>query len=141
MSILLLVISTVLLGLLVWYLYNQQELRRMSMMQVAKEMNLDFSEIDTFGLAGPLRKFQLFSFSQAFVLSFIKEIENIVSGVLEDMEVFLFDHNYRTKSGSGRDRSVSQTTFVAVWNDRNIPGFRYQHDCWYRWAEIQGKDY
>jgi hypothetical protein len=130
MPIFILVLFLVIFGFLIWASLKQEKLRRISMMQVAKEMNLDFSETDTFGLMKQLRMFHFFSHYPPYVLGFSNGIQNVVSGALEDTDVFLFDHNYHTKSG--RDRNVSQTSFVAILKDPNTPGFRYQHDCWYQ---------
>ena len=103
----------------------------MSMMQVAKEMNLDFSERDAFELTRNLRVFELFSFFRTIALPFSDTIKNIVSGVLDDTEVYLFDHSFYEKKRGG-DRTIYQTIFVVVLKDRKIPGFRFQHDRWYQ---------
>lgn len=126
MPILIPITLLLIFGVWAWFSHQQMELRRTTMMQVAKEMNLDFSETDRFELAKQLRVFESFDLFPAFSTG----ISNVVPGLINDVEVFVFDHSYRTRQG--RDRTVSQTTFAAVLKDYKVPGFRFQHDCWYQ---------
>jgi hypothetical protein len=98
------------------------------MQQVAGEIGIDYEKNDTFHLKKQLSNFKYFS--ESLLSSHYSTIQNIVAGALHHVDVYLFDHQYRT--GGENSRTYQQTVFVANLNDLKIPGFRFQYDCWYQ---------
>ena len=109
---------------LFWHVEATKEKRRAALAQVAREMDVDFYENDLFDLRGQLIAFELFS--KFYLINPHWHITNVLPGVLDDTQVFLFDYT----SSEGR-RLMQQTVFVAIDPNWKIPDFRFRHDRWY----------
>lgn len=118
-----------------WNSLHRQKMRRLTMAEVAKRVNLDFTEYDEFDLHNELRMFKLIKWRPFIDVITRLGIKNVISGILEGSEVFLFDYDYKRYS-SRIGNICAQTVFVALLEDVKLPNFRYQGKYWYQYALI-----
>lgn len=111
------------------YQYLQQRARSKAMKDVADAMNLDFYEEDPFRLGQQLRQFDLFT---PYFFNWSHDIRNVIPGVLENTQVFLFDYSFR----KSKHNTSRQTVFVAINPQWKFRDFRYRHDRWHEAKRI-----
>lgn len=117
------------LFLVIWPHNMHVKQRRAVMALLAQEMGLDFSERDTFNLGNQLTIFELFR--QNLFFTWFHNIRNVLPGVLDDTEVFLFEYSFLVH-GRRSQSFIEQTVFVAIDPNWQLPEFRFRHDRWYQ---------
>ncbi len=90
--------------------------RREAMRAVAERMNLSFSAEDDESLRQRLSHFQLFSQGRS------KKIRNVMRGRVADLDMAVFDYQYRT-GGGNNSRTWRQTVLRFEVASMNLPAF------------------
>ncbi len=120
---------------MLWHKHKAALARTAMMAQLAKSLDLNFSERDSFGLNKQLKDFELFRRERSRLFNNGK-ITNIMRSLIGETEVYLFDYSYTVQAGKSR-KTISQTVFFA--NDKNwfLPGFHLKPEKW--WHKLQAK--
>jgi hypothetical protein len=90
--------------------------RTSELARVAEELGFAFSASDSGALLPDLQRFDLVSHGRA------QHISNVMSGVVEDVEIAIFDYRYTT--GSGKNRKTHRRSVVSLKREGwGLPGF------------------
>lgn len=128
-GLLLVIVFLLIFAVLLLLGQHHRQKRSDAMKEVANAMNLDFYAEDPFRLGQQLLKFELFS---PHLINWSHDIQNVIPGVLENTQVFIFDYSY----SKSRRHFSSQTVFVAINPQWRFQDFRYRHDRWYEAMRI-----
>lgn len=102
--------------------------RQKTMEQLAQRLGMTFSATDTFGLLRQLKGFDLFR-RERWWIGHRGKIRNVLRGMVDDTEVFLFDYSYVVSRGKHNKR-ITQTVFFANNKEWYLPEFRLAPEDW-----------
>ncbi len=122
-------------GTVLWHKRKSELARTAAMEKLAHELGLMFSATDSFGLANQLQNFELFKRERSRWFNKGK-IKNILSGLVGDTSVYLFDYTYTVQAGKSR-KEISQTVFFANEKAWFLPNFHLKPEKW--WHKLQVK--
>lgn len=118
-----------------WFKKQREIARTKALEALAADLKLSFEFKDPFGLIEQLKAFDLFRRERKARIFRNGKITNVMRGMVEDTEVYLFDYTYVVSNGKS-SRQVRQTVFFA--NNRNwyLPNFRLKPETW--WHKVLG---
>ncbi len=120
----------------VWLKKKRDAQRSAELQRLARELDLSFTEKDSYSLIAQLRNLDLFRRAGRRRWTRNGKVINVMRGHVGETEVFLFDYSYIISTGKSA-HEVRQTVFFA--NDKNwyLPNFRLRPETW--WHKVMAK--
>jgi len=114
----------------VWLKKKRDAQRSAELQRLARDLDLSFTEKDSYSLVAQLRNLELFRHAGGRRWRRNGKVINVMRGHIGETEVFLFDYSYIISTGKSA-HEVRQTVFFA--NDKNwyLPNFRLRPETWW----------